>query len=82
MSTNVRPKKVKSQSRNRRISLGTTYTILTIMGIIWLIPLIWIVLSAFRCEYRPDGTFIGTVTSNFFPHQYGFKNFSDLFSAT
>ena len=81
MST-LKTKKVRSQSRNRRISLGATYTILVILGIIWLVPLIWIVLSAFRCEYQPDGTFIGRVTSNFFPRAYGLKNFSDLFTAT
>ena len=81
MST-LKPKKVRSQSRNRRVSLGATYTILVILGIIWLIPLVWIVLSAFRCEYQPDGTFIGRVTSNFFPKAYGLKNFSDLFTAT
>lgn len=82
MSTNLRPKKVSSQSRNRRISLSATYIILIILSIIWLIPLVWIVLSAFRCEYQPDGTFIGRVTSSFFPKQFGFKNFTDLFSAT
>lgn len=59
-----------------------TYTVLVVMSIIWLVPLIWIILSAFRCEYQLDGTFIGRVTSNFFPKQYGFKNFSDLFTAT
>ncbi len=75
-------RKIRSQSRNRRVSLGATYTILVILGIIWLIPLLWIVLSAFRCEYQPDGTFIGRVTSNFFPKAVGFKNFADLFSAT
>ncbi|MBR3036797.1 MAG: sugar ABC transporter permease [Lachnospiraceae bacterium] len=81
MST-LKTKKVRSQSRNRRISLGATYTILVILGIVWLVPLVWIVLSAFRCEYQPDGTFIGRVTSNFFPRAYGLKNFSDLFTAT
>ena len=75
-------KKVASQSRNRRISLGVTYILLIVMGIIWLVPLIWIVLSAFRCEYQPDGTFIGRVTSNFFPKAYGLKNFTDLFTST
>ena len=75
-------KKVSSQSRNRRVSLGVTYALLIILGIIWLIPLVWIVLSAFRCEYRPDGTFIGTVTGNFIPHAFGLKNFKDLFQAT
>ena len=34
MSTNVRPKKVRSQSRNRRVSLGVTYTVLVVMSII------------------------------------------------
>ncbi|MBR0082049.1 MAG: ABC transporter permease subunit [Clostridia bacterium] len=82
MSNILQPKKVKSQSRNRRISLGVTYAILGVMSIIWLIPLIWIVLSAFRCEYQPDGTFIGTVTSNFFPRQFGLENFTKLFSGT
>ena len=81
MSINNHPKKVQSQSRNRRVSLGVTYTVLVVLSIIWLIPLVWIVLSAFRCEYQPDGTFIGRVTSNFFPRQYGLKNFADLFSA-
>ena len=82
MSLMQKGKKVASQSRNRRISLGATYILLIILGIIWLIPLIWIVLSAFRCEYQPDGTFIGRVTSNFFPKTYGLKNFVDLFTAT
>ncbi|MBR0207862.1 MAG: ABC transporter permease subunit [Oscillospiraceae bacterium] len=81
MSTNGK-KKYSSQSRNRRVSLGVTYALLIILGIIWLIPLLWIVLSAFRCEYRPDGTFIGTVTGNFIPHAFGLKNFKDLFAAT
>ncbi|MCR5006897.1 MAG: ABC transporter permease subunit [Clostridiales bacterium] len=81
MSTEKK-KRVSSQSRNRRVSLGATYTILIILGIIWLIPLVWIVLSAFRCQYQPDGTFIGRVTSDFFPKQYGLKNFKDLFTAT
>ncbi|MBO4887919.1 MAG: ABC transporter permease subunit, partial [Firmicutes bacterium] len=75
-------KRVASQSRNRKVSLGVTYAILIVMGIIWLIPLVWILLSAFRCEYQADGTFIGRVTSNFFPKNYGLKNFKDLFTAT
>ena len=74
-------KKVRSQSRNARTSLALTYLVLVILGIIWLVPLVWIVLSAFRCEYHPDGTFIGTVTSNYFPKSYGLKNFTDLFTA-
>ena len=78
MSDNT--KKYSSQSRNRRISLIVTYTILIVMAVIWLIPLVWIFISAFRCEYQPDGTFIGRVTSNFFPRQIGFENFRLLFT--
>ena len=74
-------KKYRSQSRNRRVGLGVTYTLLVILGIIWLIPLLWIFLSAFRCEYQ-DGTFIGRVTSNFFPKAVGLENFKKLFSET
>ena len=75
-------KKTRSASRAQKTSLAVTYVLVVVWGIIWLIPLIWIILSAFRCEYQPDGTFIGTVTSNFFPKAYGLKNFQDLFSAT
>ena len=82
MSNMLRPKKYKSQTRSRRISLGATYTILTIMSIIWLIPLVWIILSAFRAEYQPDGTFIGKVTSSFFPSQFGLVSFKKLFTET
>lgn len=79
MSNNVTKKKYSSQSRNRRVGLAVTYIILAVMAVIWLIPLLWIFLSAFRCEYQ-DGTFIGRVTSNFFPHAYGFENFKMLFT--
>ena len=81
MSTTTK-KRVSSQSRNRKVSLGVTYTLLIVLGIVWLVPLVWIVLSAFRCEYQPDGTFIGRVTSSFIPKQFGLKNFKDLFTAT
>ena len=71
-----------SQSRNRRVSLGVTYAILIVLAIIWLIPFVWILLCAFRCDYQADGTFIGRVTSYFIPKNVGLKNFTDLFSAT
>ena len=81
MSTITKQKKYRSQSRTQKASLSATYVILILLAILWLIPLVWIVLSAFRCEYQPDGTFIGRVTSNFFPKAYGLKNFKDLFTA-
>ncbi len=82
MSTDLKQKKFRSQSRTQKVSLSATYIILIILAIIWIIPLLWIALSAFRCEFQPDGTFIGRVTSNFFPKAVGLKNFKDLFTAT
>ena len=81
MKNSITVKKYRSQSANRRISLGVTYAILIVMGIVWLVPLLWILLSAFRCEYE-DGILIGKVVSNFFPKAIGIDNFKLLFSAT
>ena len=83
--SNMKPMKYKSQSRSRRVSLGVTYAILVIMSIIWLIPLLWIFLSAIRCEYivkNGTATFVGTVVSHFFPKQIGIENFKMLFTET
>lgn len=80
MST-MKTKKFRSQSRRRRAGLAVTYAILTVLAVIWLIPILWIFLSAFRCEYQEDGTFIGIVTSNYFPRAVGLENFKNLFTA-
>ena len=82
MSNMTATKKYRSQSANRRVSLGVTYALLIVGAIVWLVPLLWIFLSAFRCEYQPDGTFIGRVTSNFFPKAVGIENFKLLFTST
>lgn len=82
MMNPAQQKKYRSQKGARRASLSVSYVILTILAVIWIIPVLWIILSAFRCDYRPDGTFIGTVTSDFFPKAVGFKNFKDLFTNT
>lgn len=82
MINTISRKKYKSQKTSRRTSLIITYIILIIMSIIWLIPFVWIILSSFRCEYQADGTFIGTVTSNFFPKAVGFENYRLLFTST
>ena len=82
MMDTVKQKKYRSQKRVSRNSLIATYVVLIILAVIWVIPFVWILLSSLRCEYTADGTFIGTVTSNFFPHQFGFDNFEKLFTGT
>ena len=50
------------------------YIILTILGIIWMFPILWIVLTAFRAE---QGYYVGY----FIPKGFTFDNFLKLFSA-
>ena len=49
------------------------YIVLTILGIIWLFPIVWIVLTAFRAE---QGYYVGY----FIPHGFTLDNFKNLFS--
>jgi arabinogalactan oligomer/maltooligosaccharide transport system permease protein len=49
------------------------YIILTILGVIWMFPILWILLTALRAE---QGYYVGY----FFPHKLTFQNFIDLFS--
>ena len=53
---------------------NTGYIALTIMGVIWLFPVLWIVITAFREE---QGYYIGY----FFPHGLTFQNFINLFNS-
>ena len=65
--------KYSSQSRNEKASLILSYVALTILSLLWIIPILWIVLNAFRVEYQPDGTFIGGIAGQgtFFPTRVG-----------
>lgn len=49
------------------------YIVLTILGVIWLFPILWIVLTAFRAE---QGYYVGY----FFPKRLTFENFINLFT--
>ena len=82
MKNSVANKKYRSQSANRRIGLAVTYAVLIVLAIIWLIPLLWIFLSAFRSELQPSGDIIGSVNSEFFPRVFGFESFRLLFTST
>ena len=81
MKNNPFSSKFKSQKGAQRGSLIATYVILSILALIWLIPIVWIVLSAFRVQYT-EGTFDGGMSSDYFPSGIGFKNFVDLFNMT
>jgi arabinogalactan oligomer / maltooligosaccharide transport system permease protein len=71
-----------SQRLNNIASLTLIHAVLIILAVIWLYPILWIVLNAFRVEYNDQGDLIGIVVSHYFPKSVGFENFKRLFSST
>ncbi len=80
MMNPLQKKKYRSQKSAELSSKIVSYFLLGLLSLIWIVPVLWIVLSAFRVEYLPDGTFIGSTTSNYFPNRVGFDNFVRLFN--
>ncbi len=78
----LRKKKYQSIKASRRISLIISYIIIIILVIVWLYPILWIVLNAFRVEYNDQNELIGIVVSNYIPKGLGFVNFTNLFTKT
>ena len=78
----LRQKKYKSQKAANATSKSVSYFLLVLLSLIWIIPILWIVLNAFRVEYQPDGTFIGGIAGQgtFFPTRVGFDNFEKLWN--
>ena len=75
-------KKFKSYKASKIASNVIAHAILIILSVIWIYPILWIVLQAFRTEYNDQGQLIGIVVSNYFPKQVGFENFRRLFVET
>ncbi len=65
---------IKSRSKARLVSNILIYTILTIMSLIWLIPILWLVLQSFR----PSGG--NGISRFFFPSALTLENYINLFS--
>lgn len=68
-------KKVRSMSKAKRTANITSYVILIILSIIWLMPIVWVLLTSFRAEP-------GTYTKYFFPKGYTLNNYKRLFTET
>lgn len=71
------PKRKKSGGMKIRRIIGNTVgqTILTILSIIWIIPLIYLIIQSFRKEP-------GAWSPTFFPQEWTFDNYIRLFSET
>ena len=70
-------KKYRSQKGAERSALIATYIVLGILAIIWIIPILWIVLTAFRGSSTG-----GNVSGDYFPTAVGIDNFKNLFTGT
>ena len=73
-------KKFRSAAFSRRLSLGVSYVLLGLLALIWIIPILWIFLHAFRTDLNAAGEIDGGIVSNFFPHRFGFDNFVKIFT--
>ena len=84
--TAVTGKNPKSYAAQRRTALIISYVFLIVLSIIWVLPILWVVLTSFRVEP-------GSFTAGFFPQPYSwvengikytqtytFQNYVDLFT--
>jgi arabinogalactan oligomer/maltooligosaccharide transport system permease protein len=78
----IEKKPLVSNKVKRGISTIISYLTLVVMSIVWIYPILWIILSAFRTEYNDLGQLRGIVVSHYFPKQIGLENFNLLFNTT
>jgi arabinogalactan oligomer/maltooligosaccharide transport system permease protein len=78
----IEKKPLVSNKVKRGISTIISYLTLVVMSIVWIYPILWIILSAFRTEYNDLGQLRGIVVSHYFPKQMGLDNFELLFNTT
>lgn len=65
--------KKNRKSWRKRIVVGVSHGILALLSLVWLIPIVWVVLTSFR------GT-KGSYSSTFFPSSYSLDNYKKLFT--
>lgn len=64
-----------SYAARRRIANGLIYTVLTVLAVLWLLPIAYLVLQSFRAEP-------GAYTPYLLPQGYTLQNYVDLFTKT
>lgn len=62
-------------STGKKIGRGASYTFLSVLGFIWLLPIAWLILNSFRAE---KGAFVDYI----FPKSYTLDNYIRLFTDT
>lgn len=66
---------IKSYKLRRTIADAVIYVVLAILGIIWVMPLIWLILHSFRAEGGVSVPYV-------FPKEYTLDNYKALFTNT
>ena len=73
-------KKISGSAKAKRVTMDViVHIILVIVAIIWLIPFVWLIAHSLR---DPSGGNTGMFSATFFPKDYSFQNFIDLFTKT
>lgn len=65
------------KAKRLRLSI-LMHVVLAVLAVIWLFPVVWMVLTAFREEYNSGGGFVGIVSGSYIPQGFGFENFRRL----
>lgn len=60
-----------SMKQRRQMGNAAVYIILILISILWLIPILWVILTSFRAEG-------GSFSSSFIPHQFTISNYVNL----
>lgn len=68
-------KKTKSMSQVKKTANFFSYLVLIILSVIWLVPIVWVILTSFRAE-------TGTYTPYFIPKGFTLNNYKKLFTDT
>ncbi|ERL63975.1 sugar ABC transporter permease [Schleiferilactobacillus shenzhenensis] len=66
---------MKSYKAQRRLSLVFRYLLLTLLAVVWLVPIVWIVLASF--SYNDTG-----FVSTFWPEQFTIQNYIGIFTSS
>lgn len=67
--------KSKSMKRKRKIGNAVVYILLILISVIWLIPILWVILTSFRLEG-------GSFNASFIPEHFTLNNYKNLWSNT
>ncbi len=81
--TALQSKRDERKAKTGRIlSNALAYSVLILLSVIWLYPILWIVVHAFRGADPVTGVYRGIVISSYFPSSFGIEAFSRLFTET